>query len=215
MTAIVRPYQPADREALLQIGADTAFFGAPIERYMEDRRVFIDAFFTYYTDYEPQHAWVAADGSQVLGFLTGCIDSTVHDRTRTRKIVPRVAWRALRGYYHLGPKFWRYIRSAAGAALRREIPSADLSHYPAHLHINLLPPARGQGLGRKLIEAYCCQLTALGVPGVHLQTTSYNVTACHLYERVGFHLLGARRTRMFDWLVDQPVEMRCYGMELI
>ena len=45
---VVRPYQPEDREAVLRLGADTAFFGAPIEACMEDRNIFLDAFYVYY-----------------------------------------------------------------------------------------------------------------------------------------------------------------------
>src|SRR5512135_2110107 len=100
MPATVRPFNPTNREALLQIGAETAFFGAPIERYMEDRRIFMDAFYAYYTDYEPQHAWVACDENQVVGFLTGCTDSKAHARVMRRKIVPSVLTKFVCGYYH-------------------------------------------------------------------------------------------------------------------
>lgn len=214
MPIFVRPFQPEDREALLQIGAETAFFGAPIEKFLEDRHVFMDAFYSYYTDYEPEHAWVACVDNKVAGFLTGCFNSTSHDRVMQRKLLPRVIWKWLRGGYHPGPKTWQYTRAAFGAALRGEIPGADITRYPAHLHINLLPEARGYGLGRQLIEAYLGQLLDACVPGVHLQTTSMNVVACKLYEKVGFRLLAAKPTRMYAHLVDGPVEARCYGMEL-
>lgn len=212
---LIRPFQPADREALLQIGADTAFFGAPIEKYMEDRRIFMDSFYAYYTDQEPEHAWVACDGEQVVGFLTGCTDTRWHDHIMRQRILPAVLWRALRGKYRVGPKTWRYARAAANAALRGEIPGPDLSRYPAHLHINLLPDWRGFGLGRRLIEAYLHQLREQHVPGVFLQTTSMNAIAVKLYEKVGFCLLGSRQTRMYEHLIDTPVENRCYGLETV
>jgi ribosomal protein S18 acetylase RimI-like enzyme len=215
MTAIVRLFRSGDREALLQIGAETAFFGAPIEKYMEDRRIFMDAFYSYYTDCEPEHAWVADDEGQIAGFLTGCVDTHRHDRIWARKILPAAMWKFLTGKYHTGPKLWQYVRAMLKAARHGHIPGADLSLYPAHLHINLLPAWRGQGLGRGLIEAYLNQLRSLGVKGVHLQTTSYNVAACHLYERVGFQILEHRPTKMYAHLVDEPVEALCYGMRLI
>lgn len=40
--AIVRPYRPDDREAVRRIYADTAFFGAPVETYWDDRDLFAD-----------------------------------------------------------------------------------------------------------------------------------------------------------------------------
>jgi GNAT superfamily N-acetyltransferase len=238
---MIRLYLPADRAALLQIGADTAFFGEPIEFYMEDRRIFLDTFYAYYTDYEPEHTWVACAGQQVVGFLTGCTDTRRQQRTLLYKLIPGVAWRLLRGhplnprtarvncegyplncegyplncegYYHLGKKARRYVRAIISAGLRREFPRADLKQYPAHLHINLAAEWRGYGLGQRLMQAYLAQLKQLGVRGVHLGTTSINEIACHMYERTGFHLLGAHPTRMWAGLIDYPVENRCYGME--
>ena len=75
-TLSIRPYQKQDRAGLMKIAADTAFFGEPIEKYMEDRRIFLDSFYAYYTDYEPEHCWVALDNQLVVGFLTGCANTT-------------------------------------------------------------------------------------------------------------------------------------------
>jgi hypothetical protein len=59
---LIRPYQPADRQAVFRIGADTAFFGAPIEVCLEDRNLFLDAFYACYTDLEASWpaAWIPA-----------------------------------------------------------------------------------------------------------------------------------------------------------
>lgn len=214
MALLVRQYQPQDRQALQMIGADTAFFGAPIEAFLDDRRVFMDAFYSYYTDYEPQHAWVACEDERVVGFLTGCTNTGIHDRIMGQKIIPRVFWKWVRGFYHTGKKTARYAWAILGAEIRGEIPGADHTKYPAHLHINLLPAWRGVGLGRKLIEAYIQQLEALQVPGVYLQTTTMNGAAIKLYEKVGFHLLASKPTRMYAHLVDVPVENCCYAMQL-
>jgi RimJ/RimL family protein N-acetyltransferase len=58
------------------------------------------------------------------------------------------------------------------------------------------------------------QLLALGLPGVHLNTTSQNVAACQLYERMGFRLLDTRPTRLCRRFFDYPVENRLYGLDL-
>jgi ribosomal protein S18 acetylase RimI-like enzyme len=214
MSQVVRPFQATDREALLTIGSETAFFGAPIEAFMEDRRVFEDAFFSYYTDYEPEHAWVACDDSRVIGFLTGCTDTKKHDRVFQRQILPAVFWKWLRGKYHSGRKTMRFALALAKAELQREVSNVDLSVYPAHLHINLLPAWRGKGLGRGLMECYLQQLQEGGVIGVHLTTTSYNEAACKLYEAIGFRLLEEHPTQMYAHLVNHPINNRCYGMKL-
>ena len=214
---VVRPYQAVDREALFQIGADTAFpeGGAPVEVYMEDRRTFLDSFYAYYTDYEPEHVWVACADHQVVGFLTGCTDTKHRDKITRQKLIPGVVWNVLHRSYKLGPKTWRYTREIIAAGLRGEFPPTDEKRFPTHLHINLAASFRGLGLGRRLMQTYLVQLKELGVTGVHLHTTSLNEAACHLYEASGFRLWAARPTRMWRYLIDRPVENRCYARKII
>ena len=214
MDNVIRPYQPADREALHQIGADTAFFGDPVEAYLDDRHVFIDGFYAYYTDFEPEHAWVACGDGRVVGFLTGCADTARRQRILRNKIAPRLLMGWLQGKYHTGPKTWHYLLSGLRAVLLGEVPHPNLSGYPAHLHINLLPDWRGRGLGQQLISACLDQMTSLGLPGIHLETTSMNIAAVHLYEKMGFRILEAKSTHLYQGLVDQPVEIRVYGRKL-
>jgi ribosomal protein S18 acetylase RimI-like enzyme len=210
----IRPYEPGDRAGLLRVGADTAFFGAPVETFMEDRRLFGDALYAYYTDLEPGASWVASVEGRVIGFVVGSVDTARQQRRWQREILPQVVSRALRGGYRLGRQTWRFALRAAGSWLRREFPRADLSAYPAHLHINVAREWRGQGLGRRLLSACLEQLCSLGVPGVHLSTSSLNEEACHLYEKVGFTLLDTRPTHYWAPWVDRPVENRCYGLRL-
>jgi ribosomal protein S18 acetylase RimI-like enzyme len=210
----IRPFQQADAEAVLRIGADTAFFGEPVEAYLDDRRLFCDAFYHYYTKYEAEYGWVADVEDQVVGFLMGCVDTRAQHRRWLRLIFPKLTISSLTGRYHLRARTWRYAFSLLRGALEDEYPSVDLEVYPAHLHINMEASWRGRGLGRKLIEAYLVQLHRLNIPGVHLMTTSENNTACILYEHIGFKLLSARKTRSWAKLIPHPIENRCYGLRL-
>jgi ribosomal protein S18 acetylase RimI-like enzyme len=211
MTAHIRPYQPADRPAVLQIAADTAFFGDPVEAYMEDRRLAQDFFVAYYLDYEPEHAWIAEVDGIVMGYLTG---STGSSRAARGKAVTirRAALRFVTLRYRVGPLTRRYALRAARAALAGEYPHADPQLYPAELHINLSEAARGLGLGRRLLDACLGQMTALQLPGIHLNTTSRNQAACRLYEKVGFELLARHRSSVWEpWLPDEPLDNLVYG----
>ncbi len=210
----VRPYIPADRQVVLKIGGDTAFFGAPIEAYMEDRNAFLDAFYAYYTDLEPEHAWVASANGEVVGFLTGCVNTRVHDRKIFEVIIPRLAGNLLRDRYHFGKLSMNYFRGLLVGLLRREFTHVDLDIYPAHLHINVDAAWRGNRLGQMLMDAYLGQLRALGIPGVYLDTTSMNEIACRLYEKMGFRLLDARPDRFWAKWFGRPVDNRCYGLKL-
>jgi ribosomal protein S18 acetylase RimI-like enzyme len=210
---LVRPYQQSDRQAVLRIGAETAFFGAPIEDLMEDRNAFLDAFYTYYTDLEPEHLWVACAGMQVVGFLTGCVDTRRHNWKILGVILPRLAGNLLRGKYHFGKRSWKYFYGLLGSVLGREFTRVDLRAYPAHLHINVESAWRGYKLGYRLMEAYLWQLRNLGIPGVYLDTTSLNEVACRLYEKMGFRLLDTRPNRFWSKWFGYPVENRCYGLK--
>jgi ribosomal protein S18 acetylase RimI-like enzyme len=211
----IRSYQPQDRESVFRIAADTAFFGAPIEAYMEDRNGFLDAFYGYYTDLEPEHAWVVCADEVVVGFLTGCVDGRVHGQKFRRLILPKLIGNLLRGKYRFGKRSLGYLAGLVGGLLRGEFTHADQETYPAHLHINVDSAWRGRGLGQQLMETYLGQLRGLGIPGVYLETTSLNEVACRLYEKMGFRLLEARPDRFWAKWFGHPVENRCYGLKLL
>ena len=212
---IIRLYQPADRQAVFRIGADTAFFGAPIEACMEDRNAFLDAFYAYYTDLEPEHTWVACANGEVVGFLAGCVDTRLYKRELLRVIIPRLSNHLLRGKYHFGKRSLHYLGGLLGGLLQREFTSVDLLSYPAHLHINVESVWRGYKLGQRLMEAFLGQLRELGIPAVHLDTTSLNEIACLLYAKTGFRLLDSRPDRFWTKWFGRPVDNRCYGLKLL
>ncbi len=211
MTALVRPYQPADRAAILAISADTAYFGDPVEAYLEDRRLAQDFFVSYYLDHEPEHAWTAEADGVVVGYLTGSVGGASASQLKTKTVL-RAGVRLATFQYRLGPLSRRYALRAARAALLGEFPNVDLKQYPAELHINLSAAARGLGLGKKLLYACLDQMTALGMPGIHLNTTSRNGAALRLYEKAGFELLGRHVSTLWEpWLPGEAVENLVYG----
>ena len=73
----------------------------------------------------------------------------------------------------------------------------DVDAYPADLHINLLPPARGRGLGEALMATWFARLAELGVPGVHLGTWGENSGAIAFFESLGFREVGSRSPNLF------------------
>jgi GNAT superfamily N-acetyltransferase len=209
----IRPFELHDRESVLRLAADTAFFGEPVEAYLDDRRLFCDGLYRYYTDLEPQHGWVACASGAVVGFLMGCVDTAAQRRLWMQKIFPILAAGVLRGRYEIGMRTWRHLLALARAALYAS-PRVDLKRYPAHLHLNVHADWRGQGIGRQLLEAYLNQLHDLAIPGVHLNTTTLNSAANRLYEQVGFRLLQTRPAHQWSQLVPGQIFNVSYGLEL-
>ena len=215
MSAFVRPYRAADRIAVLQIAADTAFFGDPVEAFLEDRRLAQDFFVAYYLDYEPEHAWIAEADGAVVGYLTASTGGKQVARGKAATVL-RAALRLVSFRYRIGPLTRRYAGRAVLAAMRGEYLQADMSLYPAELHINLSAAARGLGLGRGLLDACLDQMTTLRAPGIHLNTTSRNQAALRLYEKTGFEVLARHKTTVWEpWLPGESMENLLFGKVLV
>jgi len=214
MDSTIRHYQPSDQLVVFEISADTAFFGEPVEAFLEDRRLHTDAFTRYYTDHEASYVWVADSPQGMIGFLLGCADTSQLSKRWRRYIITKVVLRALSGQYKLGRRTASCAWGMLVGMIRSEEPKVDLVQYPAHLQIDVKQGYRGEGVGRRLIEAYLDQLHQLGFCGVHLGTTSHNVAACHLYEKIGFELLDSRPNRFWTRMLGFDVENRTYGLKL-
>lgn len=210
----IKLYDQSERDQVFRIAAETAFFGEPVEAFLDDRRLFCDAFVRYYMDFESDYFWVACKNNLVVGYLSGCVD-TAGQRKRhfIRTILPLVR-RVLQGKYILGRKTWRFARSLLAGVIRDEYPHVKYEEYPAHLHINVDATSRGQGLGKKLMEAYLTQIRKLHIPGVFLGTTDLNEAACRLYEKMGFKLLDRKQTQVWKYITGFSVENRSYGLKL-
>jgi ribosomal protein S18 acetylase RimI-like enzyme len=214
MEITIRHYQISDQPAILELSADTAFFGDPVEAFLEDRSLFIDAFARYYTEHEAPMAWVAESSCGLAGFLFGCTDTASQSRLWRRYIISNVLVKALAGRYRLGSKTAGFAWGMLMGMMRGEETSVDTEIFPAHLQIDVRQGFRGEGVGKRLIEAYLEQLRQLNVLGVHLETTTHNQAACHLYEKVGFRLLDERPNRYWPHMLGFEVKNRCYGLGL-
>jgi ribosomal protein S18 acetylase RimI-like enzyme len=64
-----------------------------------------------------------------------------------------------------------------------------LEAYPAHLHIDLLPPFQGAGHGRAMMETFYAAAAQAGASGVHVTVTTANTRALGFYHRLGFRRL--------------------------
>ncbi|MDR2629328.1 MAG: GNAT family N-acetyltransferase [Spirochaetaceae bacterium] len=70
-----------------------------------------------------------------------------------------------------------------------ETASPWFSRYPAHLHINLLPPVQGKGQGKTLMRTLFAELERRKIPGVHLGVGIENPAAIGFYQKTGFSVL--------------------------
>ena len=172
-----------------EIAFETGYMGEPAGWYWRDAVSFADVWSGYYTDHEPESAFVATHGEAVVGYLLGCVDTARAPSPRTA-----ITQQLVRRHLLLRPGtagfFWRSLWDT----LRDEsVQSGELRdpRWPSHLHINLLPAARGHGAGRALVEAWFERLRRLGSPGCHLGTMAENTNAIGFFGSMGFERHGA------------------------
>lgn len=183
---MIRPYEPRDLARLREICLLTGAAGGDATGRWSSDDLLPDLFLEPYTTFAPGWAWVVEldgeDGPEVQGYLVAVSSTSAF-----------IAW-------------WRdtWTPWFATVYARPEEPYSDeeelvrrgfdpsvleiveLDEYPAHLHIDLLPAAQGQGWGAKLIGRLRSELADVGVPGVHLGLDPENVLARGFYERIGF-----------------------------
>jgi GNAT superfamily N-acetyltransferase len=110
----------------------------------------------------------------------------------------------------------RAILSMLGAVLRGEldVPERTKNAFPATFHFDLLPHARGAGLGGRLFRLFVRRMQALGVPGIHGQVLSLNRPVQEFLHRVGCRMVAARPTGAYQHIVREPVEVQTWVLPL-
>ena len=180
---VIRPYRPADRDAVYDICLRTAAAGQDASPLHRDPDVVGDVFAGPYVYLEPDFAFVLDDGGRAVGYVLGAPD------TARFAADVREKWLPLVGPRHPDPVGQPADPDQELAHLlhhpERMVQPA-LADYPAHLHIDLLAGYRRSGHGRKLIVTLLDALRAAGVPRVHLGMIATNTPARAFYDRLGF-----------------------------
>lgn len=186
----IRPYRAEDRAAVRHICHATGFMGEPADWYWRDAESFAEVWSGYYTDREPESAFVVEDAEgRVVGYLLGCVD-TRRAPDPARRTAQLALVRGLLARPGTAGFLWRALGDVlTGSASSSSTPVPE--RYPAHLHIDLLPEARGRGAGRALVACWLERLRGLGAPGCHLGTLAENRGAVAFFERMGFRRHGA------------------------
>lgn len=80
--------------------------------------------------------------------------------------------------------------------------------HSGRLGMGLLPPYRGHGIGRRLLDSALAAAKVRGLRRVELQVFASNEPAIRLYERAGFVREGRRtHARILNGIVDDIIDM--------
>ncbi|MEV5433665.1 GNAT family N-acetyltransferase [Streptomyces sp. NPDC052701] len=185
--AFIRPYRAEDAPALDDICIRTGHNGQDSRPFYADPGIFPVIFAAPYARLEPDLAFVLDDGrGRAVGYVLGTADTARFAESFRTAWLPRVAER------YPAPSGPPRTRDEVMAHLlhhpeRMVLP--ELSAYPAHLHIDLLPEWQGRGHGRRLVRTFLQALQDKGVRAVHLGMASANTPARAFYDRLGFHVI--------------------------
>ena len=188
----IRPYRATDRDAVRHICCETADAGGPQESFFRDREFIADLVTRYYTDFAPELTWVVEDEGMVAGYLTGALDTDRQRRVTAWRILPEAVLRAVGRGVLFQRETWRMLRALIRSLFLGGDRAVAADLYPAHLHINLLPAARGQGMGQQLVEVFFAAARQAGVTGVQVSVRADNAGGCDFFCRLGFIEVGRR-----------------------
>ncbi|WP_344275722.1 GNAT family N-acetyltransferase [Actinomadura napierensis] len=191
--AQIRPFAESDRTELLALFG-RAREGSPSGSLWGHEESEASIYLTPYMDLEPESLFVAESGGRLVGCLTGCPDSSrlPSEEARTLEAIRR-------HHLMLRPRLAAFFARSTGdllwAAARHRPRAAAFEdpRWPAHLHINLVPEARGTGAAENLMTAWFDRLRSTGSPGCHLQTLCENTRALSFFRRMGFTEHGPAR----------------------
>jgi GNAT superfamily N-acetyltransferase len=201
--AHIRPYRDTDLRAVYDVCVRTADAGGDARGKYHSDDLMPDLFAGPYVFLEPDFAFVLDDGlgdegQGAVGYVLGTPDTAAFARAYRERWIPRLAGRYPAPPGNPGPP-GNPVPPGPPASPDDEMIALHyrperllwpgLDAYPAHLHIDLLPPFQGAGHGRALMETFYAAAQRAGAAGVHVTVMAANGQALGFYRRLGFRRL--------------------------
>jgi ribosomal protein S18 acetylase RimI-like enzyme len=185
---VLRRAERSDHDALSRVCLLTGDAGEDASAREDDPDLLGLIYAVPYQVLEPDFAFVIDSRDGVAGYVLGAPDTERFNRRLEAEWHPGLRERVAPA--PLDEARWQgsdWARHAIHHPCYVYPPA--LHDFPAHGHIDLLPLARGRGIGRKAMEYLIGRLASTGVPGVHLQVSPRNDRALAFYARLGFRRL--------------------------
>jgi ribosomal protein S18 acetylase RimI-like enzyme len=185
----IRRCEPRDVDAAYDVCLRTGDNGEDASHAFDDPKALGHIYVGPYLKFEPQLAFVLEDPQGVCGYALGALDSKTFYSAYLNQWLPDIRQRhpAPGG----DPARWTRTQKVYSEYYHPEIFMPEPNNqYPSHLHIDLLPHARGRGLGREMMSVLLGELEARGSPGAHLGMGATNARAERFYRKLGFQELA-------------------------
>jgi ribosomal protein S18 acetylase RimI-like enzyme len=203
-TFTIRPARPGDEAGAYYVCLRTGNHGQDGEPFFrEDPDALGRIFVGPYLALEPDLSLILEDRDGICGYALAALDSRTFYQRYEREWRPTLTARFPEPQGD--PRQWTRVQEAYHLYHHPDYflpePYAD---YPSHSHIDLLPRAQGQGLGRRMMTRMFESLAERGSPGVHLGVAPSNTGAQTFYRKMGFKEL----TRDTEGIIYMGLSLR-------
>mgnify|MGYP000038226775 FL=1 len=178
----IRPYEESDHDMVYEICLKTGNSGKGAEHLHVDPLILGHIYAGPYITLEPESAFILEDEKGSCGYIIGALDTQLFFNKLKSDWLPNLQKKYKDPTEDSKP--WNKDEKCIHLLFHPEIP-LDLPDYPSHLHINLLTRARGQGLGKKMMDYFINKLKERGSKGLHLGLGIKNYPAYTFYIKYG------------------------------
>ncbi len=181
----IRPYHPSDLTSLYRICLSTANSGKDATELYKNPDLVGHFYVAPYVLFEPDVCFVITNNKKPCGYIIGTKNSQEFHKRCEESWFP-----VLKGQFAKPTENDKSLDARIINLIHQgHKVKDDVVAYSAHLHIDLLPEAQGQGLGRKAMDVFINRLRELNVEGLHLEVGKKNHNAIEFYKRIGFNII--------------------------
>ncbi|WP_073015405.1 GNAT family N-acetyltransferase [Roseibium suaedae] len=178
----IRPARAGDRDAVAAICLRTANKGQDASTCYSDPDYPGFVWALPYLALDGGIAFVLTRDEEVVGYAVGTADTRAFEQEQEKSWWPELRSRLAEAKAATDDD--RYVLDYVRTP--ESLPEEIVQPYPAHLHINLLPEAQGEGRGTRLLATLLDALAAAGASGVHLGVNHMNEPVTAFYGKLGF-----------------------------
>lgn len=179
-----------DHPALLSICLKTGDAGEDATEVEDDPNLVGIVYAAPYQVLEPGFCFIVEDGNGPCGYVMGTPDTERFDARLAAEWFPPLQKRVK--CPAPDPAEWTgsdWLRDKIYHPVH--VFPKILQPYPAQGHIDLLPCARGKGIGKASMSFLMNRLYQAGAPGIHLHVSPRNSNAQQFYLAIGFEQLDS------------------------
>jgi GNAT superfamily N-acetyltransferase len=214
----IRKYTPSDRKQIEFIHFETGFLGSSMSGLLSNNSLWKKGI-VYYLEKEPNSIFVLEDKTRIAGYLLGCLDDKKINK-KTNFVLHNIGNLVKSLFLPQKDKvFWRnQFMSLINTILgRSEEIKFKTPKNSGHIHINLLPEARGKNYGTKLLKEFEKYAKLKGVKTIHADSYQTKINPnTNFWIKNGFKVYSKVNTSIWKkQLPDEGVNLVCYSKRLM